>query len=191
MKLESLKTIATLMASCLAILLVCLGPALSADDTPPANPAPPPISPEKQGEMREIRLTEIQDGEKKWVLTAADADYLKDRGQIFIKKVWVEIFGKDDTTVIITGDEGIIDIKTRALTLEGNVQAQTRDYNFSTASVQYDPQLRLLSAPGAVKVQGPRLIVEGKGMTVDLREKKLSLAEHTLTKLRVAGNLWN
>ena len=90
---------------------------------PPVSP--PTIAPEKQGEMQEIRLTEIQDGEKKWVLTAANADYLKDKDRIYINKVWVEVFGKDNDNVIITGDSGFIGIKSRDLTLEGNVQAKT------------------------------------------------------------------
>ena len=56
-------------------LVLCLYLPLRAAEPP----APPPITiaPEKQGEMQEIRLTEIQGGEKKWVLTAANADYLE------------------------------------------------------------------------------------------------------------------
>ncbi len=141
--------------------------------------------------MQEIRLTEIQDGEKKWVLTAANADYLKDKDRIYINKVWVEVFGKDNDNVIITGDSGFIGIKSRDLTLEGNVQAKTADYEVTSDFVHYDPQTRVLSAPGPVKVQGPRLYVEGKGMTVNLRLNKLDLAQHTVTKLQISGKLWN
>ncbi len=153
--------------------------------------SPPTIAPEKQGEMQEIRLTEIQDGVKKWVLTAANADYLKDKDKIYINKVWVEVFGQAKDNIIITGDSGFIGVKSRDLTLEGNVHAKTADYEFTSDFVHYDPQTRVLSAPGPVKVQGPRLYMEGKGMTVDLRNNKLDLAQHTVTKLQISGKLWN
>jgi LPS export ABC transporter protein LptC len=171
-------------------LVLCLHLPLRAADPPPIT-----IAPEKQGEMQEIRLTEIQGGEKKWVLTAANADYLKDKDRIYLKNVWVEIFGKelDKATddIIITGDSGFIGVKSRDLTLEGNVHAKTADYEFTSDYVHYEPGTRVLSAPGPVKVQGPRLYMEGKGMTVDLRKNKLDVAQHTVTKLQISGKLWN
>jgi hypothetical protein len=33
--------------------------------------------------------------------------------------------------------------------------------------------------------------MEGKGMTVDLRQNKLDVAQHTVTKLQISGKLWN
>ncbi len=180
-----------LLASCFLGIVIGLSLPLKGEEHPAVNPSPPTIAPEKQGEMKEIRLTEIQEGEKKWVLTAAEADYLKDKDRIHINKVWVEIFGKNNDNVIITGESGFIDIKSRDLTLEGSVRAQSADYEFTSELVRYDPKNRVLSAPGPVKVQGPRLYVEGKGMTIDLRQKKLDIAEHTVTKLHVSGKLWN
>ncbi len=160
----------------------------------PVVTPPTTIAPEKQGEMEKIKLTEIQDGLKKWVLTADNADYLKDKDKIYLTKVQVEIFGKDlDKTaddIIITGDLGYIGVKNRDLTLEGNVQATTAEYTFTCDLVHYNPQTRILTAPGAIKVQGPRLYTEGKDMTVDLKINRLDLARHTVTKLQVPGKLW-
>ena len=156
--------------------------------------SPPPIAAGKQGEMEKIKLTEIQDGVKKWVLIADNADYLSDKDKIYINNVWVEVYGKElekeTDDIIITGNNGFIGVKARDLTLEGNVHAKTADYEFTSEFVHYDPKTRILTAPGPVKIQGPRLYMEGKGMTVDLRHNKLDVAEHTITKLQVTGNLW-
>jgi LPS export ABC transporter protein LptC len=158
------------------------------------QPAPPPIAPEKQGEMEQIKLTEIQEGVKKWVLTADNADYLKDKDKIYINHVWVEVFGNDPNKetddIIITGDKGFIGVKSRDLTLEGNVHAKTAEYEFTSDWVHYDPKTRIITAPGPVTIQGPRLYMEGKGLTADLRNNKLDVAQHTVTKLHIAGNLW-
>ena len=169
--------------------LACLGPRPLGSEPPPAPP--PTIAPDKQGEMQEIRLTEIQDGEKKWVLTADNADYLKAKDKIYINNVWVEIYGKDSDNIIITGEAGYIGMKSRDLTLEGNVRAKSAQYEFSGDLVHYDPQTRIVSAPGPVKVEGPRLLVEGQGLTIDLKNNKLAIARHKGTKLHVSGKLWN
>ncbi len=154
-------------------------------------PTPPPLAPEKQGEMKEVRLTEIQDGDKKWVLKADNADYVRDKDRIVLSRVWVEIYGLEGGTLLITGDTGFIGIKSRDLTLTGNVQAKGPNYTFSSDEVHYNPQTRILTAPGPVRLESPRVFVEGKNMTVDLKTQKLDLAQHCKTKLRLSGGLWN
>jgi LPS export ABC transporter protein LptC len=188
-----------LRKKCPALLAFCLWGLVSLQTQPlvsaePTVTPPTTITPEKQGEMEKIKLTEIQEGVKKWVLTADSADYLKDKDRIYLNKVRVEIFGKDsDKTVddiIITGDSGFIGVKNRDLSLEGNVHARTATYEFTSNLLNYDPKTRILTAPGPVKVQGPRLYTEGIDMTVDLKINKLDLARHTVTKLQVPGKLW-
>ncbi|MGQ9920702.1 MAG: LPS export ABC transporter periplasmic protein LptC [Desulfobacca sp.] len=161
---------------------------LAAADQPPA---PPPLAPEKQGEMQEILLTEIQEGDKKWVLRAANADFVREKDRIVLSRVWVEIFGLEGGSLIITGDTGSIGIKSRDLTLTGNVQATGPDYTFASAEVHYHPQTRILSAPGPITLESPHLSVEGRNLTVDLKTHKLELAQHDKTQLRLRGRLWN
>jgi len=193
MLLRSKNLLLSLSASCLLAIILVLPQLLWG--TEPQSALPLTIAPEKQGEMEKVRLTEIQDGVKRWVLTADNADYLRDKDRIYINRVWVEVYGKDNdqTTddIIITGDSGYIGVKSRDLTLEGNVHAKTADYEFTSDLVHYNPQTRVLTAPGSIKVQGPRLSVEGRGMTLDLRNNKLDLAQHTVTKLQISGKLWN
>jgi LPS export ABC transporter protein LptC len=179
-----------LVSGLIGIVILLNKPVPGAEQPAP----PPPIGPGKQGEMEKIKLTEIQDGVKKWLLIADNADYLSDKDKIFINNVWVEVYGKElekeTDDIIITGDKGFIGVKEHDLTLEGNVHAKTADYEFTSEFAHYDPKTRILTAPGPVKIQGPRLYMEGKGMTVDLRNNKLDVAEHTVTKLQVKGNLW-
>jgi len=167
-------------------LCLLLPPAVGAQER-----TPPPLAPDKQGEMREIRLTEVQAGEKKWVLKADNADYIKDKERIHLSRVWVEIYGQDGSSITITGDTGLIGIKTRDLTLQGNVQAKSADYTFTGEEVHYDPQTRTLTAPGPVKLEGSRIVVEGRDLQVDLKQNKLNLAQHTKTRMRPGGGLWN
>jgi LPS export ABC transporter protein LptC len=180
-----------LLALSLQGLLLYLEHPLHCQEKPTS---PPPIAQEKQGEMEKVKLTEIQDGVKKWILTADNADYLQDKDKIIVNNVWVDISGKEldkeTDDIIITGDKGFIGVKTRDLTLEGNVHAKTADYEFTSDWVHYDPKTRILTAPGPVKIQGPRLYMEGKQMTINLRQNKLEVAQHTVTRLPISGKLW-
>ena len=191
--LLSIKKLSLLLltSGLLSLVILLNNPVRAAEEQ---QAAPPPIAPGKQGEMEKIKLTEIQDGVKKWVMIADNADYLRDKDKIYINNVWVEVYGKElekeTDDIIITGDKGFIGVKERDLTLAGNVHAKTADYEFTSEFVHYDPKTRILTAPGPVKIQGPRLYMEGKGMTFDLRNNKLDVAEHKVTKLQVKGNLW-
>jgi hypothetical protein len=54
-----------------------------------------------------------------------------------------------------------------------------------TSEATYIPTERVLLAPGKVVITEPRLKVEGKGLRVELAAKKLSMAQHHLTEVKV------
>ena len=62
-----------------------------------------------------------------------------------------------------------------------------RDPQIRASQVTYLPAERLLLAPGEVTLEGPKLRVQGKGLRVELAHKKLVLAQHRLTEVKLAG----
>jgi|GEM_PF-444728 len=179
---------ATLLRHGLVTLIVCL--CLGGTAARP-QPAPvTPITPDKQAQMDEIRFTEIQEGEKKWELVAQRADYLKDQDIIQLTRVQVEILSRDGQTIKLQGDLADIHIKSRQLTVTGNVRAQADNYVVVTPQVIYLPKERQLVAPGAVTLEGPQLAISGRHLTLDLVRKKMLLQDHTQTQWQLAGKLW-
>ncbi|OPX20574.1 MAG: LPS export ABC transporter periplasmic protein LptC [Desulfobacca sp. 4484_104] len=155
------------------------------------KPVPPEASTNGQpAHMNEIRLTEIEDGVKKWVLVAKRADYLKDQNVIHLSDVEVEVFWKEGGNVKLSGDNGYINTKTRQLTLEGEVRAQVADYHFTSAHVTYIPKERALLARGKVEITSPQALVQGNDLRVELNHKSLVLQEHLLTRCRFSEKLW-
>lgn len=153
-------------------------------------PAPPLIAPEKQAEMQEIRLIEIQDGDKRWELVATGADYSQASGQIRIFNPRVELYDPKGGILTLTASEGSIEYATRRLTLNGAVQVRARDYEFTAAMVAYDPQQRVLTAVGPVEIAGERLRIAGRNLTVNLKQQRLVLAHHDRTEFRLRSSLW-
>jgi LPS export ABC transporter protein LptC len=153
------------------------------------RPAPPPPKPpppaETKARMESLALTEVQDGDKRWTLEAQSADFLKDRMEVKISGVKVEFFGGPDKVVKVKAQEGLINTKTKVLTLQGGVEMVSGDLRITTGKVTYQPAGRLLLAPDEVTLEEPRLKVQGKDLQVKLAEKKMVLAQHRLTQIKV------
>ena len=152
-----------------------------------SRPAPPPhkeVTPAPPSRMETLALSEIQDGDKRWVLEAKHADLDKDQVKVKITGVKVDFFGPEQH-VTVTADEGLFNTKTRSLTLKGNVQMDRGEMRIQTSLATYEPESRILTAPEDVLLTEPTFRVQGKGLKVELAEKKLILTQHRLTEVKV------
>jgi LPS export ABC transporter protein LptC len=152
-----------------------------------SRPAPPPpkeAPPAPPSRMETLALTEIQDGDKRWVLEAKHADLDKDQVDVKITEVKVDFFGPGQH-VTVTADEGLFNTKTRFLTLKSNVQMDRGEMRIQTSLATYEPESRILTAPEDVVLTEPTFRVQGKGLKVELAEKKLILTQHRLTEVKV------
>jgi LPS export ABC transporter protein LptC len=155
------------------------------------RPAPPPPTPpptEAPARMETLSLTEIVEGDKRWVLEAKKADFDKNQLEVSISGVKVEFFGPGEH-VKVKADEGQFHTKTRVLTLKGQVEIERGDLQVKTSLATYEPGSRVLLAPEDVVLSEPTLRIQGKGLRVDLAEKKLVLAQHRLTEVKVQEGL--
>ncbi len=165
-------------------VLVVLGAWGASELKRPAPPPPPPPPAAAPSHMEALSLTEIQEGDKRWVLEGQKADFLKDRDEVSITQVKVEFFGPGEH-VKVRADKGLFQTKTRFLTLEGNVEMDRGDLHIKTRLATYDPASRILEAPEEVLLSDPTLRVQGKDLRVWLGEKRLLLAQHRLTEVKV------
>lgn len=148
----------------------------------PALP-PPPAPVAQNPQMEGLALTEIQEGDRRWVLEARKADFHQERMEISISGVKVEFFGPEEH-IWVKADEGVFHTKTRVLTLKGQVEMKRGAMLIKTSLATYQPGTRLLLAPEEVTLTEPHLLVQGKGLTVHLADKKLVLAHHTVTEVK-------
>jgi LPS export ABC transporter protein LptC len=134
--------------------------------------------------MEGLSLTEIHEGDKRWVLEAKKADFHPDQATVSISGVRVEFFGPGED-IRVKADEGLFHTKTRVLTLKGHVEMKRGDLIIQTSEATYLPNERVLLAPQDVVIMEPRLKVEGKEVRVELAAKKVIMAQHRLTEVKV------
>jgi LPS export ABC transporter protein LptC len=135
--------------------------------------------------METLALTEIQEGDKRWVLEAKTADFLKDRQEIKITGVRVEFYGGPHRIIKVRAQEGLMNTETRVLNLRGQVEMESGALLVKADAATYQPAGRLLLVPEEVTLEDPRARVQGKDLKVYLAEKKLVLAQHRLTMVKV------
>jgi LPS export ABC transporter protein LptC len=154
----------------------------------PAPPAPAATAPaEARAKMETLSLTEIHEGDKRWVLDAEKADFLSSRMEIRLTGVRAEFFGPHEEPIKVKCREGLINTKTRVLTMKGQVELESKDMKVVTELAIYQPSDRVLLAPEDVTLEGPRVRVQGKGLRVELAGRRLVLAQHRLTELKAEG----
>jgi LPS export ABC transporter protein LptC len=134
--------------------------------------------------MEGLTLTEIQEGNKRWVLAAKKADFHPEQSTISISKVRVEFFGPGEE-IRVKADEGLFNTKTRVLTLQKQVEMQRGDLTIQTSLAIYEPKEQVLLAPGQVVLMEPNLRVEGKEVRVELAAKKFTMAQHQFTEVKI------
>jgi LPS export ABC transporter protein LptC len=149
---------------------------------PPPPPAPQPPAAAKS-RMEGLSLTEIQEGDRRWVLSAQKADFRQEQWEVSITGVGVEFFGPGEH-IRVKADEGLFHTKTRVLTLKGQVEMQRGELLIKTGLAIYQPNERFLLAPEEVVLTEPNLKVRGKGLKVELAHKRLVLAQHQLTEIK-------
>jgi len=156
----------------------------------PAPPSPPPVTvPEKKAQMESLSLTEIEKGDKRWLLNAAKAEYLGDRHEIRIQDIHLEFYGPDQEIIYLRAQEGLVNTKERDLALKGGVTLKRGDFTIRTPEVRYLAKERALVAPEDIVLEGPRTTVSGKGLSIDLNKKRLVLKEHRLTTVKLEKGL--
>ena len=157
------------------------------------TPAPPPPQPvtaaEKKSQMESLSLTEIEKGDKRWLLNAAKAEYLRDRDEIRIQDIHLEFYGPDQEIIYLRAQEGLVNTKERDLALKGGVTLKRGDFTIRTPEVRYLAKERALVAPKDIVLEGPRTKVSGKGLSIDLDKKRLVLKEHWLTTVKLEKGL--
>jgi LPS export ABC transporter protein LptC len=150
----------------------------------PPPPPPKPAAKVPHPKMQGLSLTEIQEGDKRWVLQAKKADFHPEHSTVSISDVGVEFFGPGED-IKVKADEGLFNTKTRVLTLKGHVEMQRGDLTVQTSEAIYLPDQRVLLAPQEVVIIEPGLRVEGKGVRVELANQKFIMAQHQFTEVQV------
>ncbi len=142
--------------------------------------------------MTEFRRVKMQDGKKVWEIVARQARYFADTNAVVIDTPEVSLYFSDGEAVALRCQEGTLHLNGESdllhIDLRGNLEIQIGAISLKTDQATYDRQKNTISSDGVIYVVGQGFTLEGKGYTVAVDTKQLTLrAEVYTTVTRESG----
>lgn len=133
---------------------------------PEAAPTGKEASKDVDQSIKGMHMIETQEGRKEWELWADKANSIKAQEILELEHVKTVFFSNSGVTFTVTGNKGIVQVKTKDLRIEGDVVTRSSNgYVFRTESMEYASKVRLLTATNRVEMFGPR---DSEGHTLHL-----------------------
>ncbi|MHB8730499.1 MAG: LPS export ABC transporter periplasmic protein LptC [bacterium] len=146
-----------------------------------AGTAQPPSSGVASGEIKLGNLVGTDDqGHVRWRILADDMTLQQAQQTVALKNVRATFFDNDGSRMLVNGETGAYNTRTREVTVGGNVHGVTSTGRELFAdTVHYSPQSRQVEGRGHVRVVQERVIMYADSMISDL----------TLGQTRFFGNV--
>ena len=135
--------------------------------------------------MTEFRRVKMQDGKKVWEIVARQARYFADSNAVVIDTPEVSLYFSDGEAVALRCREGTLHLDGESellhIELRGNLEMQMGSISLKTDQATYDRQQNTISSDGVIHVVGQGFTLEGKGYTVAVDTKRLTLNTEVYT----------
>ena len=135
--------------------------------------------------MTEFRRVKMQDGKKVWEIVARQARYFADSNAVVIDTPEVSLYFSDGESVALRCREGTLHLDGESellhIELRGNLEMQMGSISLKTDQATYDRQQNTISSDGVIHVVGQGFTLEGKGYTVAVDTKRLTLNTEVYT----------
>lgn len=144
--------------------------------------------------MERVHLVEGLGSSKEWELFAQAAEGFIGQGIWNLQKVKVVFYATTGDSYVVQGQRGQIDMGSKDIDIVGEVSTHSSNgYQIYTPSVHYRAQVKVLEAPQALTLIGPkdrsgqRLRLKGGGVTTFLENSLMNL-ENQVTAERELSN---
>ncbi len=138
--------------------------------------------------LQKIHYTDVKDGEKRWTLVAEKVEYDRDRNYTYFRNVKMDIFsrGGSENKITLTADNAAYHNKTEDVEVEGNVTAvNNAGMRFETGRLFYESSRSMISTKDHVKFTDGKLAVEGTGMELMIKAKKVRILNNVTALIGV------
>ena len=135
--------------------------------------------------MTEFRRVKMQDDKKVWEIVARQARYFADTNAVVIDTPEVSLYFSDGQALALRCQEGTVHLDGESdllhIELWGNLEIQMGDISLKTDRATYDRRQNTISSDGLIHVVGQGFTLEGKGYTVAVDTKQLTLNTEVYT----------
>lgn len=135
--------------------------------------------------LEKIHFVEDKHGNKTWELEANCVKQYSGENLMVVEQVKVTLYSKDDRIFVISGNQAKFHPDSKDMDLVGDVLLSSSDgYRLKTQSLSYRHGDKKVTTPDIVEIEGEQLRLRGKGMLVDIEEKRFKVLGEVRTWLR-------
>ncbi|HWP57218.1 MAG TPA: LPS export ABC transporter periplasmic protein LptC [Candidatus Acidoferrales bacterium] len=142
--------------------------------------------PEAALHVKEFHRSEVADGRKVWEVSGKEARYLQEDREVVMEKPTFAYYNKNGETLEARADQGRIYLAEKEIDrmeMFGAIRVAYQGFVLETDEIVYHKDKAQVVLPGKVSVKGTGLEVEGVGMTISLRDERLSLNSKVKTRI--------
>jgi LPS export ABC transporter protein LptC len=121
-----------------------------------------------------LRVVNRKDGLTEWVLLANRADMSRDGKEARLTGIEMQL---ESQGITIRAEQGLYNMETKQVSVARNVSARSKKY-FITADRANIDSRGSLETSGAVKIEGAKFMIEGKGMEADNIKQKVRILKN-------------
>ncbi|MFH1135169.1 MAG: LPS export ABC transporter periplasmic protein LptC [Pseudomonadota bacterium] len=153
------------------------------------NSVPPLLSDGADMVIKGVDFTEMRQGTRQWTVQAETLRFFKATNLMVFDQVDVTFYSEDGE-YHLTGETGYYYKKLQKMKILGQVAATDQRGNILTApELVYDAKAKLVSTSGPFKLTGPKLDLQGNGLSIFTEEKRLKVSHQPHLLLKSVENL--
>lgn len=119
-----------------------------------------------------LKIVNRKNGATDWILWAKRADMDSAGKRALLSGIEMKLQSQDMT---ILADQGVYDIETRQVSVEGVLHASSNNFALTTDKVRIDGSGGYFDTDGDVQIKGRKFKLEGKGMQADNKDHKVRI----------------
>ncbi len=142
--------------------------------------------PEASLTIRDFHRAKIENGRKIWELFGDEANYLKEKQEVLIKKPRFYYYDKKGKVAETRGEVAHVYLSEKQLErmqLEGGVHMAFHGYILESEEAVYLPAKDQVVLPRRTTVVGEGLVLEGARMEIELEERRVRLLQNVKSKI--------
>jgi len=127
-------------------------------------------------QVKNVLYTDVGASGMKWEIKADSAKYVKNENLVLFDRIRVKLVMSDGRTLVMTGDKGKSNTETKDMEVSGNVEiVSEKGDRLTTNFLRYSGSEQRIYTNAAVKLENPRMQVNGVGLSISLEDKDIAL----------------